>query len=358
MDEHCLDSHIHERQDKLLFAVNNAAVVLLTTTDEAGMNASLAEAMDIVGRAVEADRVQLWRNELINGELFFVHSYEWLSEFGQTLTPVPVGLKFPYDAKPGWKQMFMDGEYINGPLSELPKEDQDFLNGFDIKTIIIIPLFLEGDFWGFFSLDDCQIERRFTEDEIAIFRSVSLMMANAVARHAQANHLKEAHERTKLLVEAMPLSCRLWNRDAEIFDYNTESIKLFNLKDGEELKSRYFDLSPKYQPDGQLSREKAVAMLNQAFEEGRLVLEWESQTLDGTVFPTEITLVRVKYGDDYVVAGYTRDLREQKKLMDDIHEASDKLEEALKSAQAASDAKSDFLASMSHEMRTPLNAII
>jgi signal transduction histidine kinase/DNA-binding response OmpR family regulator len=41
-----------------------------------------------------------------------------------------------------------------------------------------------------------------------------------------------------------------------------------------------------------------------------------------------------------------------------IHDASEELEAALNTAEKANSAKSDFLASMSHEMRTPLNAVI
>ena len=45
-------------------------------------------------------------------------------------------------------------------------------------------------------------------------------------------------------------------------------------------------------------------------------------------------------------------------MMLDIRDTSMKLEKALEDAQNANNAKSDFLARMSHEMRTPLNAVI
>jgi CheY-like chemotaxis protein/nitrogen-specific signal transduction histidine kinase len=75
------------------------------------------------------------------------------------------------------------------------------------------------------------------------------------------------------------------------------------------------------------------------------------QLPDGTPLPCEVTLVRVKYGKDCVVAAYSRDLREYKKMMSDI-------EQMVEHIRTANEAKSNFLAGMSHEMRTPLNAIV
>jgi signal transduction histidine kinase/AmiR/NasT family two-component response regulator len=74
-------------------------------------------------------------------------------------------------------------------------------------------------------------------------------------------------------------------------------------------------------------------------------------TFDGEQLPTEVTLIRLNFGDEDIIAAYTRDLREQKRMMDEISDNAAKLE-------TANNAKSDFLAGMSHEMRTPLNAVI
>jgi signal transduction histidine kinase/CheY-like chemotaxis protein/HPt (histidine-containing phosphotransfer) domain-containing protein len=101
-----------------------------------------------------------------------------------------------------------------------------------------------------------------------------------------------------------------------------------------------------------------MAYLKKAFDDGGCVFEWMHQAPDGTPIPAELSLVRVAYEDGYAVAGYLRDLSEHKKMMREIEQRDEQLEAALKAAQDANDAKSDFLASMSHEMRTPLNAVI
>jgi signal transduction histidine kinase/DNA-binding response OmpR family regulator/PAS domain-containing protein len=193
-----------ERRNVLLKTVNRVAAVMLTAEDEENIETSFLEGMELMGRCVDVDRVQIWKNEMEDGELYFVHRYEWLSDVGRQKVPVPGGLKFRYSDVPGWKSKFLRGEYINGPLSAMPQRDQFFLNSYEIKSIVIIPLFLHDQFWGFFSLDDCRHERTFSEEEISILRSGGMVIANALLRNgmlqniaASAVELEEALEKAQ-----------------------------------------------------------------------------------------------------------------------------------------------------------------
>jgi signal transduction histidine kinase/ABC-type amino acid transport substrate-binding protein/FixJ family two-component response regulator len=128
-------------------------------------------------------------------------------------------------------------------------------------------------------------------------------------------------ERRLLLLDATPLACRLWNRDLQIFECNEEAVRLFQLADKREYIERYDELYPEFQPDGQVSLEKKIQVVEKAFEDGQYVFEFLHCLPDGTPLPCEVTLIRLPYGDDYVVAGYTRDLREQKRMQAQIEEA-------------------------------------
>ena len=347
-----------ERRDNMLSTGYRAAETLLTVEDVIDIDESLILSMEIVGLSADADRVHIWRNIEIDGELGFELAYEWLSEFGRRCLTIPAGLQYRYSEIPGWKEMFLRGEHMNGPLSSLPRKDSEFLKNFDMKSVVIIPLFIQEKFWGFFSLDDCRRERTYTEDGLNILRSISLMMASAVNRSMQAEKIREAHERVRILMDSAPFGMNLWDRDCVVFECNEESVKLFGLNSKKEYLENFYDLSPEYQADGQSSYEKTAALIHEAFEIGRSSCEWIHKKPDGTLIPAEAILVRVPYGDDFAVAGYTRDLREHNDMMLEIEQRDKLLEAALKDAQNANRAKSDFLANMSHEMRTPLNAVI
>jgi len=171
---------------------------------------------------------------------------------------------------------------------------------------------------------------------------------NKILTRIIKKHLSfEADEQLQVLLDATPLVMNFWNRDFKNILTNEEAVKLFELSSKQEYLDRFFDLSPEYQKDGRLSKDKAFELINEAFDEGYCRFLWDHQKLNGEIIPCEVTLVRVKYQKDFIVTGYTRDLREMAKLMNEKE-----------NAEQLSRHKNAFLANISHEIRTPMNVIL
>jgi signal transduction histidine kinase/DNA-binding response OmpR family regulator len=339
-----------KKHTRLLDTVNLAAAILLASNEDIPFETTLLKSFDLVGSRMDVDRVQIWRNEIIDGENNFVLQYGWLSDYGKNCKQLPHGLHFPYKMKKEWEDLFLNGHYINSPLSELPEEDRDFLSSFDIKSIVIIPMFLEGDFWGFFSIDDCRNERAFSNEEINILRSAGLMMSSAVNRNNQVMKMREADERTQIMIDAAPFSAIFWDKNLNLIDCNQEAVKMFEMKDKQDFLNNFLFLSPEYQPDGAMSKEKGIDLVGKALREGYSRFEWTHKKTNGELLPVEVICVRVKHKNEFTVTEYIRDLREQRAMIAEMRKAEIALE--------SSKAKSDFLAKMSHEIRTPMNAIL
>jgi len=128
----------------------------------------------------------------------------------------------------------------------------------------------------------------------------------------------KTHQHSMLILEAVPLSYTLLDTEFNCIECNEEALRLFQIKDKQEYRERFLDFSPKYQPDGRLSIEKAKACIKEAFDNGKTSIDWIHQLQDGTLIPAEVTLVRTNQDDSYYVAGFTRDLREQKRMTRDI----------------------------------------
>ena len=161
---------------------------------------------------------------------------------------------------------------------------------------------------------------------------------------------RDDEERMQLMLNAMPLACRLINRECKIIDFNKEAANLFEVPDKKEYLMVFEYFSPEFQPCGRLSKDLRMEYFNKAFAEGYLRFEWLHKKLNGELLPCEITLVRVRHKGEYIIAAYTRDLREQKAVIEEMRRAE--------IAEESNKAKSRFLATMSHEIRTPMNSIM
>ena len=174
----------------------------------------------------------------------------------------------------------------------------------------------------------------------------------------QTEKILEAHQLAKLMMDATPICSMLWDREGNLFDCNEETVKTFGMKDKEDFLSQFFNLSPECQSGGRSSKDLALSFIKKTFDEGRYSSQWMHQLLDGTQVPCDMTFVRISRDTDYIVAAYAFDLREYDRIAGETRRLKTELEVALMEAQKANRAKSSFLANVSHEMRTPLNAIV
>ena len=184
---------------------------------------------------------------------------------------------------------------------------------------------------------------------------VPLRVAGALMDITEKKQMEEGaledEERMRLMINTMPLACSLISRDHKFLTMNKASMFLFGVYDEtENLTEKYLEMLPEFQPCGRSSLELTYEYIEKAFEEGYQQFEWLYVRPDGEVIPCEDTLIRVRYRGKYILAGYARDLREQKAIIEEIKKAE--------IAEESNKAKSQFLANMSHEMRTPLNVVV
>ncbi|MCL1847150.1 MAG: response regulator [Coriobacteriia bacterium] len=170
------------QRDNLLYVINNVAERLLSS-DPANLKADLHEAMGTLASSVDMDRMYVWKNAEIDGKLGYIQQYEWVAERSKDVMSVREMTGFTYiDSVPIWAEHFELGKSVNSPVAELSDIEQEMLTPYGIKSIVIIPVIIQDQFWGFVSFDDLHREHRFDEEEINLLRSGALIIASAVNR--------------------------------------------------------------------------------------------------------------------------------------------------------------------------------
>jgi len=94
---------------------------------------------------------------------------------------------------------------------------------------------------------------------------------------------------------------------------NPEAEELFGATREELLHKMPYDLSPVMQPDGSLSREKAMENIRMASAGNSRLFEWKHRKADGTLFDTEVSLNNVEIDGKAVLLAIVRDITERKK---------------------------------------------
>jgi len=177
-------------RDNLLQAVNQSANLLLNSHFES-FNNSFFQAMGVISASVEVDRMFVWKNHVVDGELYCTQLHEWSENVNpQQGNEFTVDIAYS-DVMPNeWLESLSSGNCINGIVREMPPELQAQLSPQGILSLLIVPIFMDDKFWGFIGFDDCHRERIFTGEEEAILRSCGLLFANAVIRNETFKNLR------------------------------------------------------------------------------------------------------------------------------------------------------------------------
>ena len=177
--------------DRLLQTVHEAARMLLIATSEEDFRNQVTNAMGLIGLTMNFDRLYIFRNEIIDGDIHFSKYHEWLNPTFNQMFTVPHGTTINYAEMGNMHKQLELGEPIT--KSELlSQEFHDLISQYNVQTIVVIPLFIKNYFWGFFSLDDCRVQNRtFLKEEVNLFKSAGLLMANAILQHDMMINLKE-----------------------------------------------------------------------------------------------------------------------------------------------------------------------
>jgi len=98
---------------------------------------------------------------------------------------------------------------------------------------------------------------------------------------------------------------------------NIAMARMFRAKNVAAILARSpWALSPKRQPDGRLSSEKAMEMIRTAILKGAHFFEWTHRRFDGATFPSEVLLTKVAKDGVVLLQATVRDITERKQAED------------------------------------------
>lgn len=185
------------RRDAILLAVGLAAKRLLAAED---WHAEIDEFLAGLGKAAHVDRAYLF-SILPDNHLLATQEAEWLAP---GVKPRSGSRDFQNFYMEGtgfgaWADGFKEGRPIHGLVRDFPPDVRVHLESWDVTSIVVMPIVVEGALWGTIGFDPCHTDREWSTVEIEALRIAADTMGAAIKRAEAKVHLRRQVEHLNAL---------------------------------------------------------------------------------------------------------------------------------------------------------------
>ena len=179
-----------QKQTDLFSALRFSSEIFLRSTHWSKNIKSVAEQ---IGMAFDVSKVYICKKEInAEKEILFSHVTEWQNPTNEKNIRDFATINLSKNGLLRWEEILSQNSIVAGLLNEFPKQEKKFLSDFEIKSIILVPILLDGIFWGAIAFLQYEYERVWTDSEIEALRAAAETFSSAIKRHNFENELIQA----------------------------------------------------------------------------------------------------------------------------------------------------------------------
>ncbi len=180
----------------------------------------LADVLARLGTAAAVSRVYVFvnhRNE--EGDILTSQQAEWCAPgiTPQIDNPLLQNISLVGSGFERWAALLSQGREVVGLVRDFPASERDFLAAQDIRSILVIPIFVRGSWWGFIGFDQCDYERVWESAELDALRAAAHMLGVAIERQDIEQALRESEANYRLLVQTSPYAILVSHQERVVF---------------------------------------------------------------------------------------------------------------------------------------------
>ncbi len=208
------------------------------------LNDFLHQALDIIGETTQVSRVYVFKNS--DDEKFTSNTHEWVNKgiesFKDQLQDVS------YENFPYWYRKLSSNQviYASDIYADLPEELHGILEQQSIKSLLVVPLWLNQRFYGFLGLDECTFNRQWSAEDIELMRSIAHVLELAILNKQIEEEnvhilsaLQDSERQKAAILRSAPQGIALVRQHKII--YNNPGLERLFGYSTEELKSMMID---------------------------------------------------------------------------------------------------------------------
>jgi len=146
-----------------------------------------------IGEHLQVSRVYIFEDE--PGGLVTHNTFEWCNT-GITTQKDHLQHLCYAEVMPSWKRLLKQyGRVYSENIEHLPPDLIGLLKPQEIKSIVVYPLYVQGEFFGFVGFDECLYFRQWNPSELEMLRTLSTLVANAYQRRFMEQSLLEERDK-------------------------------------------------------------------------------------------------------------------------------------------------------------------
>ena len=170
-----------QRASTILEAVGFAAESLGGSSWDSNVHAVLPQ----LASAADVSRVYIFQNHVDGaGKLLTSQKYEWVKSgiSSQRDNPVLQGFSYRDNGFSRWLEALSEGRVIHGLIQDFPASERPLLEAQDIFALIVVPIFVGSEWWGFMGFDDCASRRVWGTAELEAIKAAANIFGAALQR--------------------------------------------------------------------------------------------------------------------------------------------------------------------------------
>jgi PAS domain S-box-containing protein len=189
-----------QEKEKILEGLASAMRLLL---DHRDFLQAIRQSLGIMGSSLKVDRVYLFRNNLTEKDSPSTSlNYEWIAESSSSNPKYLSSRTYLFEELPGFWEILSAGNTLNSVTKDCKDEKlKSFLEKHQIRSTLVLPMFIRDHFWGFAGIEEEKFDREWTEAEISAIKAYVSSLERVIERAMVEEELvlsqKSAEESSK-----------------------------------------------------------------------------------------------------------------------------------------------------------------